>query len=99
MRTAALFPIGPRRQVAARGWWFAGATACWLAAAANFGHLRAHQPTDAAVDAIFSDFAKPRSPGCALGVYRDGAIVYAKGYGFANLEDEIPITPQTVFDV
>ena len=30
---------------------------------------------------------------------RDGALVYARGYGYANLDYDIPITPQTVFDV
>jgi CubicO group peptidase (beta-lactamase class C family) len=52
-----------------------------------------------AVDEIFSDLAKPGSPGCALGVYRDGKILYSKGYGLANLEENVPITPQSVFDI
>ncbi len=51
------------------------------------------------VDAVFAQYAKPASPGCALGVYRNGAMAYAKGYGFANLENEVPITPRTVFDI
>jgi len=56
-------------------------------------------PSSQAVDAIFADLAKPGSPGCALGVYRDGKIVYAKGYGLANVEENVPITSETVFDV
>ena len=55
--------------------------------------------TNSAVDAIFADLTKPGSPGCALGIYRDGKIVYAKGYGLANVEGNVPITPQTVVDV
>jgi CubicO group peptidase (beta-lactamase class C family) len=55
--------------------------------------------TTAAVDEVFTDLAKPGSPGCALGVYRDGKIIYAKGYGLANLEENIPITPASVFDI
>lgn len=51
------------------------------------------------VDEIFKDYAKADSPGCALGVYRDGAIVYAQGYGMASLELGVPITPRTVFDI
>lgn len=51
------------------------------------------------VDAIFSEYAKPDSPGCALGIYRNGAIAYAHGYGMASLELGVPITPQTVFDI
>ena len=30
---------------------------------------------------------------------RDGAPVYERGYGMANLEYGIPITPQSVFHV
>jgi CubicO group peptidase (beta-lactamase class C family) len=55
--------------------------------------------TTAAVDEVFTDLAKLGSPGCALGVYRDGKIIYARGYGLANLEENIPITPASVFDI
>lgn len=51
------------------------------------------------VDEIFSQYAKPDSPGCALGIYRNGEIVYSHGYGMASLELGVPITPQTVFDI
>ncbi len=51
------------------------------------------------VDAIFSEWDKPDSPGCALAVIRDGEIVYKRGYGYANLEYDIPITTTTVFDI
>src|SRR5579864_1295475 len=53
----------------------------------------------AAVDEVFGDLTKPGSPGCALGVYRDGKLIYAKGYGLANLEENVAITPQSVFDI
>jgi len=53
----------------------------------------------AAVDEVFADLTKPGSPGCALGVYRDGKIIYSKGYGLANLEENVPITPESVFDI
>ncbi len=55
--------------------------------------------TTAAVDEVFADLAKPGSPGCALGVFRNGAVIYAKGYGLANLEENIPITTASVFDI
>ncbi len=51
------------------------------------------------LDAIFADLTAPGSPGCALGVYREGTIVYAKGYGLANVEENVPITRRTLFDV
>jgi CubicO group peptidase (beta-lactamase class C family) len=53
----------------------------------------------AKVDAIFAEYQRTDSPGCALGVYRDGAIEFARGYGMANLELGVAITPSTVFDI
>lgn len=48
------------------------------------------------VDSIFSRFT-PATPGCAVAVYQDGRILLAKGYGSANLEYGVPITPATPF--
>jgi len=53
----------------------------------------------AQVDKVFEKWDKSDSPGCALGVYRDGKIIYKHGYGMANLNDDVPITPATVFHV
>jgi CubicO group peptidase (beta-lactamase class C family) len=53
----------------------------------------------ARVDAVFHDYDRSDSPGCALGVYRDGRIVYERGYGMANLELGVANSPQSVFDV
>jgi len=75
-----------------------------LASALVFGNSLAAENTaeekkTVAVDEIFVDLTKAGSPGCALGVYRDGKMVYSKGYGLANLEQNVPITPQSVFDI
>jgi CubicO group peptidase (beta-lactamase class C family) len=53
----------------------------------------------AKVDPIFSDFTPQgaMSPGCAVGVYRAGEIVFSKGYGYADLEHDAPITDTTPF--
>ncbi len=59
----------------------------------------ADEKKSAAVDEVFADLTKPGSPGCALGVYREGKIIYSKGYGLANLEESVPITPESVFDI
>jgi CubicO group peptidase (beta-lactamase class C family) len=61
--------------------------------------IAADEKSNVAVDAVFADVAKAGSPGCALGVYRDGKIVYSKGYGLANIEENVPITPGSVFDI
>jgi CubicO group peptidase (beta-lactamase class C family) len=60
-----------------------------------------NQQSDVAtrVDQLFARFDRPDSPGCALGVIKDGKLIYKKGYGMANLEHDIPISPTTVFNV
>jgi CubicO group peptidase (beta-lactamase class C family) len=54
---------------------------------------------EAKVDKLFARWDKPDSPGASLIVVRDGAVLYKRGYGIANLEYDIPITPSTVFHV
>ena len=63
------------------------------------GICSAQQKMAKAADEIFADLTKPGSPGCALAAARDGKIVYENGYGLANIEESVSITPQTVFDI
>jgi CubicO group peptidase (beta-lactamase class C family) len=49
------------------------------------------------VDRIFAPWDKPDSPGCAVAVINARIIIYERGYGMADLEHNIPITPTTVF--
>jgi CubicO group peptidase (beta-lactamase class C family) len=71
-----------------------------LLSIASCGHAAtSDEKSAAAVDEVFSDLTKSGSPGCALAVYREGRIIYSKGYGLANVEDNVPITPQSVFDI
>ncbi len=51
------------------------------------------------VDSVFKSYESRRSPGCALGVFRNGVISYARGYGMADLERDVPITSASVFEV
>jgi CubicO group peptidase (beta-lactamase class C family) len=51
------------------------------------------------VDQLFAPWDVPGSPGAALAIARDGEIVYEQGYGLAQLEYEVPMTPTTVFHV
>lgn len=54
---------------------------------------------DAAVDALFAAYDQSGSPGFAVGVYSKGRTVVLRGYGYADLEQNTRITPQTVFHV
>lgn len=56
-------------------------------------------PTTEQIDAIFSNYNNPETPGAAMAVVHKGQVIFKKGYGSANLEYDIPISPSTVFHV
>ncbi|HEY7566688.1 MAG TPA: serine hydrolase domain-containing protein, partial [Gemmatimonadaceae bacterium] len=51
------------------------------------------------VDSVFAQYDRPDSPGCAVGVFRNGQMAYSHGYGMANIELGVPISPEHVFYV
>lgn len=61
------------------------------------GHLALGQSLETQVDSLFSSMDKPDVPGAAVVIMRGDSVHFAKGYGIANLEYNIPITPETVF--
>jgi CubicO group peptidase (beta-lactamase class C family) len=63
---------------------------------------RAQSPSgesvEARVDRLFAQWNKPDSPGCSVAVGRNGAVLYERRYGMANLELGVPIGPTSVFE-
>ena len=51
------------------------------------------------VDELFAEWDGEISPGAVVGIFMDGRIIYSKGYGVANLDYGIPITPQSVLRI
>lgn len=51
------------------------------------------------MDEVFAAYAKPGSPGCVVGVVRDARLVFARGYGLANIEHDLPLTSTSVLDI
>ncbi|MBC7894319.1 MAG: beta-lactamase family protein, partial [Cytophagaceae bacterium] len=51
----------------------------------------------ARIDSVFAAYQRTAGPGCAVGVYRNGQVAYSRGYGMADLNQGIAITPQTRF--
>lgn len=51
------------------------------------------------VDEIFAPWDSNDTPGAAVAIVKDGAILYTKGYGLANLEYDIPISPTSIFHI
>src|SRR5947207_1461404 len=50
------------------------------------------------VDAyVAAEQALQRIPGISVAVVKDGHIVLAKGYGLANVEHQVPVKPETIF--
>lgn len=49
------------------------------------------------IDKIFS-WATSATPGCAVAVSQNGKVVANRAYGSADLERDVPISPDTVFD-
>jgi CubicO group peptidase (beta-lactamase class C family) len=62
----------------------------------SFSPLFADDASDQ-VDKLLAPWNVPGSPGCALAIIKDGKIIYKNGYGEANIELGVPITPNTVF--
>jgi len=65
----------------------------------HFGVVAQNTPKvdSAAIDKLFARWNKKDSPGCAVGIFHNREIVFQQGYGIANLDHCIPITPNTVF--
>jgi CubicO group peptidase (beta-lactamase class C family) len=60
--------------------------------------LPALAQTPAAVDAyIHSEMERQHIPGLSLLVARDGKTLRAQGYGLANVELQVPVKPETIF--
>ena len=49
------------------------------------------------IDSLFTKWNNASTPGCAIGIVRNDSLIYAKGYGMANLEYDIPNSPATIF--
>ena len=62
-------------------------------------HVSVDSSAHPRVDAIFAQWNRTDSPGCAVGVYRGGVVDYARGYGMANLELGVALSPQSIFDI
>ena len=44
-----------------------------------------------------TEMQKQRIPGVAVAIIKDGQIVYAKGHGLANVDHQVAVKPETIF--
>lgn len=68
---------------------------CCLFSINSFGQIQESE----LIDEIFSEWDQPNTPGCALGIIKDGQLIYGKGYGLANMEYDIPNSASSVFRI
>jgi CubicO group peptidase (beta-lactamase class C family) len=83
-------------------WFASGIGLSWrVAAAAPAPPVKspASVSQDKQIDALFKEWNTPNTPGASVAVIQHGKLIFAKGYGIANLEYNIPIKPDTVFHV
>jgi CubicO group peptidase (beta-lactamase class C family) len=81
------------RRLAQGGWVAAMLLALWPAMLASQNAPGA----ETRVDAVFAKW-RAETPGCAVGVGVDGKPALAKGYGMADLEHDVNIRPETIFE-
>ncbi|HJU74074.1 MAG TPA: serine hydrolase domain-containing protein [Gemmatimonadaceae bacterium] len=80
-------------------------TLALVLAAALTAPLHAQQPRSASatrdtVDVfVKAEMARKHIPGVAIAVARGGKVIKSAGYGLADIEHDIPVTPQTVFKI
>ncbi|PTL83861.1 serine hydrolase [Vitiosangium sp. GDMCC 1.1324] len=46
---------------------------------------------------VRAEMERQKAPGVAIGIVKNGKVFLAKGYGFANLEHQVPAGPETLF--
>lgn len=51
------------------------------------------------IDRLIHPWAKPGTPGCTVGVVRDGAVLLQRSAGLASIELDVPIGPDTCFRI
>ena len=56
-------------------------------------------PIEKRVDQIVQQIVSPDQPGCTIAAFKNGQLAFAKGYGLANLDHDIPNSPETVFRI
>ncbi len=82
--------------------WIGGATTILAAAAppAEIAVTGCECPPLESLDELMRSFVRDNElPGAALAVTRQGQLVYARGFGFADLERQVPVQPDSLFRI
>jgi CubicO group peptidase (beta-lactamase class C family) len=86
--------VAPAGSQAAKAAWPARNQAPQVGGQAGQGSPAALEGLDAEINQELKDW---KAPGLGLAVVRDGRIILVKGYGWRNVKQRLPVTPQTLF--
>lgn len=64
----------------------------------NYALSQTNEEAGRKIDSLFASY-NSQTPGAAVAIVKDGKVIFIKGYGMADLDHDIPITPQTVFNI
>ncbi|MBI1344108.1 MAG: serine hydrolase [Terrimonas sp.] len=73
-----------------------------LVSMTGYAQKKKNKPTDpfAGLDVQFEQVLKDRkAAGFAVAVVRKGEVIYAKGFGYRDVENKLPVTPNTLFAI
>ncbi|XLS27990.1 serine hydrolase domain-containing protein [Flavobacteriaceae bacterium M23B6Z8] len=64
-----------------------------------FAQTSSNSINSSAIDSIFQSYNNPGEPGMAIGIVKEGEIVYRSSRGIADLTNNLPITDSTAFNI
>lgn len=65
----------------------------------SFGQSKQDKELLKKVDKFISDNYKQYAPGCAVLIAKKGEVIFEKGFGIANLEQDVPMKAEMVFRI
>lgn len=70
----------------------------WLLVLSSYAVAQKSKNVSLKIDSLFASY-NSNTPGVAVAIVKDGKVVFKKAYGMADLSYNIPVTPQTVFNI
>lgn len=71
---------------------------CVFAAATAYGQAKLDAPSVSAINNKVTEFmTKTGAPGVSVAIVKDGALVWATGYGLSDVENNVPATDETMY--
>jgi len=70
-----------------------------VAIALMLGCGNAQIPNTTRIDALAQTLLSRNIAGISIAVARNGKVVFAHGYGMANIQHSVAVTPETVFHI